>query len=303
MKKIRITIWGLVIVMACVAGFVIFGRHDTEDQTDKYNTYTVKSERSDSFTGVVQADEKHAVSDEVKSDDEVLASNNVSNGQEVTKGQVLFTFYRNMASEINSANLEIRQAQLTIQELNKTTDKNTDYQIELAKDQEALSDAQDKLNKLNLEQNRTVIAPIAGTYFKDTEGRSFIYGTPIIEGNVNEFSLDKIKLGKAVTVVKNDGEKTDGSYTAKDKIPYNTGAVSYYHFQVSTDDSLPYGMHVQIKNETRGYRIPKEAVKSGDTVYIVRNNKKHKRVLDLTKFNNDYYVKEGIKAGDKLVLF
>lgn len=302
MKKIKLTIWGIAIVMAVIAVAVILG-NDSDYQKDKYNTYTVKSEQTDNFTGVVQADQKHAVSDEPKADDETLASSNVHNGEEVMKGQVLFTFYKNMSSEINSANLEIRQAQLTIQQLNNTTDKNTDYQIELAKDQELLSEAQDKLNKLNKEQNRTVLAPIAGTYFKDSEGRSFIYGTPIIQGNVNEFSLDKIKSGKSVTVIKNNGEKIKGSYSSKDKIPYNNGAVSYYHFQVSTDETLPYGMHVQIQNSTRGYKIPKAAVKSGDTVYVVKNNKKHRRVLDLTKYDNNYYVKKGIKAGDKLVLF
>ncbi|WP_334330367.1 efflux RND transporter periplasmic adaptor subunit [Companilactobacillus sp. HBUAS59699] len=302
MKKIKLTIWGIAIVMAIITVAVVLG-NASDSHKAKYNTYTVKSEQTDNFTGVVQADQRHAVSDEPKSDDETLASSNVRNGEEVTKGQVLFTFYKNMSSEINSANLEIRQAQLTIQQLNTTTDKNTDYQIELAKDQEMLSEAQAKLSKINQEQNRTVLAPIAGTYFKDSEGRSFIYGTPIIQGNVNEFSLDKIKSGKKVTVIKNNGEKIKGTYSSKDKIPYNNGAVSYYHFQVSTDETLNYGMHVQIQNSTRGYKIPKAAVKSGDTVYVVKNDKKHRRVLDLTKYDNNYYVKKGIKAGDKLVLF
>lgn len=302
MKKVKITIWGIAAVMAIITIAVILGKGNDEPES-KYNTYTVKSEQTDNFTGVVQADQKHAVSDEPKSDDEILASSNVSNGEEVMKGQVLFTFYRDMSSDVSSANLEIRQAQLAIQELNKTTDKNTDYQIELAKDQAALNEAQSKLSKINTEQSRTVVAPISGTYFKDSEGRSYIYGTPIIQGNVNEFSLDKIKTGKTVTVIKNNGDKIDGNYESKDKIPYNNGAVSYYHFQVSTAETLTYGMHVQIQNKTRGYKIPKAAVKSGDTVYIVKNDKKQKRVLDLTKYDNNYYVKEGIKAGDKLVLF
>lgn len=302
MKRIKLTIWGIAAVMAIIAIAVIVGKSNN-DQNDKYNTYTVKSEQTDNFTGVVQADQKHAVSDEPKADDETLASSNVRNGEEVIKGQVLFTFYRNMSSEIASANLEIRQAQLAIQQLNTTTDKNTDYQIELAKDQAVLGDAQDKLNKLTKAQSRTVLAPTAGLYFKDSEGRSFVYGTPIIEGNVNEFSLDKIKSGKSVTVIKNNGDKIKGTYGSKDKIPYNNGAVSYYHFQVNTDETLTYGMHVQIQNKTRGFKIPKAAVKSGDTVYVVKNDKKHRRVLDLTKYDNNYYVKKGIKAGDKLVLF
>ncbi|WP_125569137.1 efflux RND transporter periplasmic adaptor subunit [Companilactobacillus insicii] len=302
MKKIKLTIWGIAIVMAIITVAVVLG-NGSDNQKDKYNTYTVKSEQTDNFTGVVQADQKHAVSDEPKSDDEILSSSHVRNGEKVTKGQVLFTFYKNMSGEISSANLEIRQAQLAIQQLNTTTDKNTEYQIELAKDQALLGEAQDKLNKINKEQNRSVLAPISGMYFKDSEGRSFIYGTPIIQGNVNEFSLDKITTGKSVTIIKNNGEKIDGTYTSKDKIPYNNGAVSYYHFQVSTDETLTYGMHVQIQNSTRGFKIPKAAVKSGDTVYVVRNDKKYRRVLDLTKYDNEYYVKKGIKAGDKLVLF
>lgn len=302
MKRIKVIIWGIAVIMLGVTLFVVFGKGSSSDKP-KYTTYTVKSENTRYFNGVVQANEKRSVSDEVKSVDETLANNYVSSGQQVIKGQTLFTFYDDMTSEINGVNLEIKQAQLTIQELNKTTDKNTDYQIELAKDQEALNDAQDKLNKLNKEQNRVVTAPINGTYYKDSEGHSYIYGTPVILGNVNEFSVDKIKLGKEVNVIKNNGKKITGSYTQKDSIPYNNGAVSYYHFQVSTDETLPYGMHVQIKSPSKGYKIPENAVKFGDTVYVVKNGNKHKTVLDLTKSGHDYYVKEGIKAGDKLVLF
>ncbi|APX71671.1 hypothetical protein M5C72_00540 [Companilactobacillus allii] len=301
MKRIKVIIWGIAVIMLGITLFVVLGKENSTDKP-KYTTYTVKTENTRYFNGVVQEDQKQAVSQDVKSADETLVASYVNSGDPVTKGETLFSFYNDMTSEINGVNLEIKQAQLTIQELNKTTDKNTDYQIELAKDQEALNDAQDKLNKLNKEQNRVVTAPINGTYY-ESAGHSYIYGSPIIVGNVNEFSVDKIKLGKEVSVIKNNGKKITGSYTKKDSIPYNNGAVSYYHFQVSTDEELPYGMHVQIKNQSKGYKIPEAAVKSGDTVYLVRNGKKHERILNLTKSGHYYYAKEGIKAGDKLVLF
>jgi hypothetical protein len=136
------------------------------------------------------------------------------NGQKVTKGQVLFTFYRDMSSDITSANAEIQQAQLAIQAYN-SSEKSTSDQIELSKNQELLAQAQAKLAKLNKAQSRTVLAPISGTYFKDDAGRSYIYGAPVIEGNVNEYSLDKIKLGANVTIVKNDGTKVSGNYEQK----------------------------------------------------------------------------------------
>lgn len=301
MKKVKVAIWGINVILVGIVLFLALGKGNADEP--KYTTYTVKAQSTNYFTGVVQADEKNSVSADPKSSDEVLASTQVNNGQKVIKGQTLFTFYEDMTSEINSVNLEISQINLAIQEVNKNTTKTTDDKMELAKDQQSLAEAQDKLNKLNKQQNRVVTAPISGTYYKDSEGHSYIYGNPIILGNVNEFSLDKIKIGKSVTVVKNNGKEIAGTYSQKDAIPYNNAAVSYYHFQVSTDEKLPYGMHVQIKNKSLGYKIPASAVKDEDTVYLLKNNKKHKVILNLTKHGNAYYTKEDIKAGDKLVLF
>ncbi|MBL3531879.1 efflux RND transporter periplasmic adaptor subunit [Companilactobacillus zhachilii] len=302
MKKIKIAIWGINVVLIAVILFLVLGNGFKNDnnKTD-YKTYTVQRDNTNYFNGIVQETDKQAVSDQPKSEDETLTSTHVINGQKVTKGEVLFSFYRDMSSDLASANAEIQQAQLAIQAYN-STDKATADKIELSKNQEVLAEAQAKINKINKAQNRTVLAPISGTYYKDDAGRSFIYGAPVIQGNVNEYSFDKIKLGANVTVIKNDGTKVSGNYEQKDVIPYSTRNVSYYHFRVATDDKLPYGMHVQIKTESDGYKIPSKAVWSKNTVYLLKNDKKHKKHVTMTKKDQDYYVIDGLKAGDKLVL-
>ncbi|AYE39355.1 efflux RND transporter periplasmic adaptor subunit [Companilactobacillus zhachilii] len=302
MKKIKIAIWGINVVLIAVILFLVLGNGFKNDnnKTD-YKTYTVQRDNTNYFNGIVQETDKQAVSDQPKSEDETLTSTHVINGQKVTKGEVLFSFYRDMSSDLASANAEIQQAQLAIQAYN-STDQTTADKIELSKNQEVLAEAQAKINKINKAQSRTVLAPISGTYYKDDAGRSFIYGAPVIQGNVNEYSLDKIKLGANVTVIKNDGTKVSGNYEQKDVIPYSTRNVSYYHFRVATDDKLPYGMHVQIKTESDGYKIPSKAVWSKNTVYLLKNDKKHKKHVTMTKKDQDYYVIDGLKAGDKLVL-
>lgn len=302
MKKIKIAIWGINVVLIAIILFLVLGNgFKNNDNKNNYSTYTVQRDNTNYFNGIFQETDKKVVSDEPKSEDETLVATRVTNGQHVTKGQVLFSFYKDMSSDISSVNAEIHQAQLAIQEYN-SSDKKTDDQIELSKNQEMLTEAQAKLAKLNQAQNRQVTAPIDGTYYKDDSGREFIYGAPVIQGNVNEYSLDKIKVGDDVTVVENDGTKISGNYEQKDSIPYSTHNVSYYHFRVSTDEKLPYGMHVQLKTESDGYKIPESAVWSGDTVYLLKNNKKHKRILTMTKKGHYYYVMDGIKTGDKLVL-
>jgi len=302
MKKIKIAIWSINVILIAAILFLVLGNGFKND-TDKnnYKTYTVQRDNTNYFNGLVQENDKQAVSDQPKSYDETLVATRVINGQKVTKGQIIFSFYKNMSAEISSANSEVKQAQLAIQQYN-STDKAITDQIELLKNQEVLNEAQAKLTKLNQEQNREVTAPISGTYYKDDAGRSFIYGAPIIQGNVNEYSLDKIKLGSNVTIIKNDGSKISGNYSQKDAIPYSTRNVSYYHFRVATEDKLPYGMHVQIKTETDGYKIPKSTVWSKDTVYLLKNDKKHKEHVTMTKKGQYYYVIDGLKAGDKLVL-
>ncbi|CAJ1177065.1 hypothetical protein LCR01_16310 [Companilactobacillus crustorum] len=302
MKKIKIAIWSINVILIAIILFLVLGNgfKNNNNKVD-YKTYTVQRDNTDYFNGIVQENDKQAVSDQPKTEDETLASTHVISGQKVTKGQVLFTFYRDMSSDIASANAEIQQAQLAIQAYN-SSDKQTADRIELSKNQELLAQAQAKVNKLNKAQSRTVTAPISGTYFKDEAGRGYIYGAPVIEGNVNEYSLDKIKLGANVTVIKNDGKKISGNYEQKDAIPYSTHNVSYYHFRVATDDKLPYGMHVQIKTESDGYKIPSKAVWSKNTVYVLKNDKKHKKHVTMTKKDQDYYVIDGLKAGDKLVL-
>jgi len=302
MKKIKIAIWGINVVLIAVILFLVLGNGFKND-TNKidYKTYTVQRDNTNYFNGIVQETDKQAVSDQPKSEDETLTSTHVINGQKVTKGQVLFSFYRDMSSDLASANAEIQQAQLAIQAYN-STDKTTADKIELSKNQEMLAEAQAKINKITKAQNRTVLAPISGVYYKDDAGRSYIYGAPVIQGNVNEYSLDKIKLGADVTIIKNDGTKISGNYEQKDAIPYSTHNVSYYHFRVATEDKLPYGMHVQIKTESDGYKIPSKAVWSKNTVYLLKNDKKHKKHVTMMKKDQDYYVIDGLKAGDKLVL-
>lgn len=302
MKKIKIAIWGINVILIAIILFLVLGKgYKNNNNENNYKTYTVQNDGTNYFNGIVQETDKKIVSDEPKSEDESLVATQVTNGDKVTKGQVLFTFYKNMSSDINSVNTEIHQAQLAIQEYN-SSEKKTDDQIELSKNQEMLSEAQAKLTKLNETQNRQVLAPINGTYYKDDTGHSYIYGAPVIQGSVNEYSLDKIKVGENVTVVKNDGTKISGNYDQKDSIPYSTRNVSYYHFRVATDEKLPYGMHVQIKNASDGYKIPENTVWSKDTVYVLKNNKKYKRVVTMTKKGQNYYVLDGIKAGDKLVI-
>jgi len=302
MKKIKISIWGINVILIAVILFLVLGKgfNNDNNRTD-YKTYTVQRDNTNYFNGIVQETDKRVVSDEPKSEDESLVATRVINGQEVTKGQILFSFYKNMGSDISEVNAEIHQAQLAIQDYNSSEKKTAD-QIELSKNQEMLTEAQAKLTKLNQAQNREVLAPINGTYYKDDSGRSYIYGAPVIQGNVNEYSLDKIKIGSDVTVIKNDGSKISGNYEQKDTIPYSTNNVSYYHFRVSTDEKLPYGMHVQIKTETDGYKIPAKAVWSNDTVYLLKNNKKRKQQVTMTKKGQSYHVIDGLKAGDKLVL-
>lgn len=302
MKKIKIAVWSINVILIAIILFLVLGNgfKNNNSKVD-YETYTVQRDNTNYFNGIVQEKDKQAVSDQPKSEGETLASTHVISGQKVTKGQVLFTFYRDMSSDITSANAEIQQAQLAIQAYN-SSEKSTTDQIELSKNQELLAQAQAKLAKLNKAQSRTVVAPISGTYFKDDAGRSYIYGAPVIEGNVNEYSLDKIKLGANVTIIKNDGTKISGNYEQKDAIPYSTRNVSYYHFRVATEDKLPYGMHVQIKTESDGYKIPAKAVWKKDTVYVLKNDKKHKKHVTMTKKDQDYYVIDGLKAGDKLVL-
>ena len=300
MKKMKVIVWAIDLVLIAGLAFLMFSPE--QNKQNNYRTYTVKAQSADSFTGVVQATDKQTVDLQPKASDETLMSTNVQSGQAVVKGQVLASFYKDMTGEINNANLEIKQAQLANQEINKQSTKSTDDQIELDKNQVAINTAQAQLTKLHQEQNRTVIAPLDGVYFKDSEGHSFVYGKPVIQGSVNEFSLDKIKLGQEVTVVKNDGTQTNGHYSEKDQIPYSDSSVSYYHFQVEAED-LPYGMHVQIKNATLGYLVPKKAIWAEDTVYLLKNGKKHKKVLKITKHDQEFYVKKGLKAGDKLVLF
>ena len=302
MKKIKIAIWTINVILIAVLLFLVLGNGLKNDSNKpNYKTYTVQRDNTNYFNGLVQETDKQAVSDQPKSEDESLVSTHVVNGQKVTKGEVLFSFYKNMSSDLSMANAEVQQAQLAIQDYNSSEKKTVD-KIELSKNQEALTEAQAKIAKINQEQNRQVTAPISGTYYKDDTGRSYIYGAPVIQGNVNEYSLNKIKIGANVTIIKNDGSKISGNYSQKDSIPYSTRNVSYYHFRVETEDKLPYGMHVQIKTESDGYKIPEDAVWTKDTVYVLKNNKKHKEHVTMTKNGQNYYVIDGLKAGDKLVL-
>ncbi|MQS77285.1 hypothetical protein FHL06_13280, partial [Lactobacillus halodurans] len=155
MKKIKIAIWGINVVLIAVILFLVLGNGFKNDnnKTD-YKTYTVQRDNTNYFNGIVQETDKQAVSDQPKSEDETLTSTHVINGQKVTKGEVLFSFYRDMSSDLASANAEIQQAQLAIQAYN-STDKTTADKIELSKNQEVLAEAQAKINKINKAQNRT----------------------------------------------------------------------------------------------------------------------------------------------------
>ena len=290
---------------------------------NEYKTYTVQPKEERYYSGMVAPDEKEAVSPKPL-EKETMTSQPMKSGQKVTKGQTLFTFSKDMSSQISAVNAEIQQltasnASLESQQssLSTTTTAtddtdetlaaatpSVDNSAQIAQNNAQITSDQSKLAELNEEANRTVVSPISGTLIKDSDGNYFVYGKPVVQGNVNEFELPNIKNNADMQIYKNNGKKMYGTVTQIDKAPYNSSSsVSYYHFQVTADQNLTFGMHVQIKGNSKGFKIPKNAVTDDDYVYVLKSDNTKKKVyLTLDKSGDFYYTHSGIKAGQKLVL-
>lgn len=323
-KKIYYSIWGICavfLILAIVVVAMFNGKHGQVEQ----KTYTVQAKEEQYYSGIVAPENKEAVSNKPL-EQETLTSSSAKNGQKVTKGETLFTFNKDMSAEIASVNAEIQQLQSTNAQLQSTSSStsgmsvddqtlaaagvdvssntaSTDNSAEIQQNNSQIASDQSKLAQLNAEANRTVTAPISGTLIKDASGNYYVYSRPVIQGNVNEFDLSNIHNNSDVQVIKNNGSKMYGTITEKDKAPYNqSSSVSYYHFQVTADDNLTFGMHVQIKANSKGYKVPKDAVTDGQYVKVLKNGKTKKVFLTFTKSGDFYYVHSGIHAGEKLVL-
>lgn len=322
-KKIDYAIWG-VCALFLVLAIVVVATFNGKNGKEEFKTYTVQAREEQYYSGVVSPDDKQAVSDKTESQ-ETLTSQPIKNGEKVTKGETLFTFNKDMSTQISSVNAEIQQLTNTNAQLQSasaassmsstsSTDSDsvlgsaistptTDNSAEIAQNNAQITSDQNKLAELNQEANRTVTAPISGTLIKDSQGNYYVYGKPIILGNINEFELTNIHNNGDVQIYKNDGKKMYGTITGIDKAPYNSStSVSYYHFEVTSDQNLTFGMHVQIKANSKGYKIPKNAVKDDDYVYVLKDGQKKKTYLNLDKSGDFYYTHSGIKAGQKLVL-
>lgn len=328
-KKIDYAIWG-VCTLFLILAIVVVAVFNGKNGQNEYKTYTVQSREETYYSGVVAPDEKQSVSDKPLSQ-ETLTTQPMKNGVKVTKGQTLFTFSKDMSAQISAVNADISQLTETNSSLQAqssassaltsdasltgstdSTDESatslpvstgTDNSAQIAQNNAQIASDQSKLAELNAEANRSVTAPISGTLIKDTEGNYSIFGKPIIQGNVNEFELPNVHNGADVQIYKNNGKKMYGTITGVDKAPYkSSSSVSYYHFQITSDQNITFGMHVQIKGASKGYKIPKNAVKDDDYVYVLKNNKKKKVYLTLEKSGDFYYTHSGIKAGQKLVL-
>ncbi len=319
-KKIDYAIWtvcGVFLILAILVVALFNGKNGQNE----YKTYTVQSREETYYSGVVAPDDKQSVSDKPESG-ETLTSQPMKNGMKVTKGETLFTFNKDMSAQISSVQAEIQQLTSTNASLQSaqsassmastssssdsiygTTSTGTDNSAEIASNNTQIASDQSKLAELNQEANRTVTAPISGTLIKDSEGNYYVYGKPVILGNVNEFELSDVHNNSDVQIYKNNGGKMYGTITSVDKAPYSsTTSVSYYHFEVTSDQNLTFGMHVQIKAASKGYKIPTNAVKDDDHVYVLKNGEKKKVYLNLDKSGDFYYTHSGIKAGQKLVL-
>ncbi|AKP66288.1 efflux RND transporter periplasmic adaptor subunit [Companilactobacillus ginsenosidimutans] len=326
-KKIDYAIWG-VCTLFLVLAIVVVSLFNGKNGQVEYKTYTVQSREEQYYSGIVSPDEKQSVSDKPLSQ-ETLTSQPMKNGQKVTKGQTIFTFNKDMSAQISAVNAEIQQltatnaslqsasstssmssSSLSSDGLTDSTDTTpmpvstgTDNSAQIASNNSQISSDQSKLAELNAEANRTVTAPISGTLIKDSQGNYAVYGKPVILGNVNEFELTSVKNNDDVQVFKNNGSKMYGTVTGVDKAPYtSTSSVSYYHFEVTSDQNLTFGMHVQIKGTSKGYKIPKDAVHDEDYVLVLNGDVRKKVYLDLNKSGDFYYTHSGIKAGQKLVL-
>jgi HlyD family secretion protein len=321
-KKIDYAIWG-VCALFLVLAVVVVATFNGKNGKEEYQTYTVQAREETYYSGVVAPEDKQSVSAKPL-DKETLTSQPMKNGEKVTKGQTIFTFSKDMTAQISSVNAEIQQLQsmnstLQAQQSSATAAASTstdstdslastpttsvDNSMQIAQNNSQITSDQSKLAELNEEANRTVTSPIAGTLIKDASGSFAVYGKPVILGNVNEFELSNIKNNQDVIVYKNNGTKMYGTITEIDKAPYNSSSsVSYYHFQITADQNLTFGMHVQIKAKSKGYKIPANAVHDDDYVYVLKDGQKKKVYLDLNKSGDFYYTHSGLKAGQKLVL-
>ncbi|KRL68157.1 ABC transporter ATP-binding protein [Companilactobacillus versmoldensis] len=339
-KRIDYAIWSICTIFLILA-IVVVALFNGKNGQVNYKTYTVSSREETYYSGVVAPNQKQSVSDKPLQG-ETLTSTPMKNGEKVTKGQTLFTFNKDMSTQISSVNAEIQQLQSTNASLQSassvndtsstssvtgdssdsstigafvgddstssdtstpTTSSATDNSAEIVQNNAQITSDQNKLAELNQEANRTVTAPIAGTLIKETNGSYYVYGKPEVLGNINEYALTSIHNNDDVQVYKNNGKKMYGTITGIDKAPYNSSSsVSYYHFEVTADQNLTYGMHVQIKTSSKGYKIPSDAVHDDDYVYVLKNGKKKKTYLNLNKNGDFYYTHSGLKAGQKLVL-
>lgn len=323
-KKIDYAIWG-VCALFLILAIVVVATFNGKLGQSQYETYTVQPKEERYYSGMVAPDQKESVSPKAL-EKETMTSQPMKSGQKVTKGQTLFTFSKDMSSQISAVNADIQQltasnASLQSQQsaaTTTTTDSTdgsdasalmaatptVDNSAQIAQNNAQIASDQSKLAELNEEANRTVVAPISGTLIKDTEGNYFVYGKPIVQGNVNEFELPNIKNNADMQIYKNNGKKMYGTVTQIDKAPYNSSSsVSYYHFQVTADQNLTFGMHVQIKGNSKGFKIPKNAVTDDDYVQVLKSDNTKKKVyLTLDKSGDFYYTHSGIKAGQKLVL-
>jgi HlyD family secretion protein len=139
----------------------------------------------------------------------------------------------------------------------------------------------------------------------------------LIEGEISEFHLKKIKEGQKVKITSSVDPKTE--YTGKvveiSKLPstkptlHNKESFYPYYVEFEKDEKLPYGSHVQLaiimKESENALSIPKTAViRKGkkEFVYVLKNGKLEKHKIKLGISNGTRHeVTSGLNEGDWII--
>lgn len=321
-KKLLIisSICAIIGLTICVFAYKKFKNNEnlSVESTQEEETYTIPQSEKTFINGVIIPKESK---DLFIPEDSEISNLNVKNGQNVNKGDLLFTCKNNSAS----SELDSLKSQLNDLKKQKTSAISTEEKISLDTEIKKLNS---EISVVSKKASNSTYAPFSGKVFlnENTQNQeqpsSFmsIQGLEFyMKGQASEQDLAKMNIDQTVdvTIFSNNKKLTGRISYISQRPSSNTesadqqAALSYYDVNISFDsqEDLVNGFHVQasFKSVASTFKIPSSCIlKEGKKSYVFKdsNGVLKKQFIDVANKSDDFAViRSGLKENDTIVKF
>lgn len=294
----RLALILLPVLIVIVVGFIAAFRHQHLQALNNNKTYTAMYNRPITFVGEQSSEniQKFYYAKEYG----FIHDWYIQDSKKVKKDSPIFEYYNKDSEQ----QLTVIRKQLSALDKNK---QSSNYKTLHAYLEQQYYLIQTKLRMKQYSTQNGVLHILNAQPSKPGQLFAVIYSNKkIIKATVSEKLRNQLKVNQIVDIKNDFTQPFKGKIMKISPFPNEeaqTKSTSEYDVVISTNETIPVGMHFDISITTHIMALPKSVLFDNHSVLIQKNQKAVKRIIKYKEKEGMVLISEGLLPGDKVIAY